>query len=377
MRKFLLRSVLFIVPAILLLVPPFFALKTFGEVYTNVDNLIIEKKKYLIGYAYNEQNYGYLKWREVVSRKKICVMALGSSRVLQFRENMFDSSFYNSGYTIRSIADFVPFLKSIPPKNYPSVLVIGLDQWMFNEKWDALSKKRPAVMQFNFKGSAPGVSSLAEVWHDLYHKRYSFREIVDGRNDPFITRIGINAVIKNTGFRNDGSMLYGRQISGLTRHDSTVQDFDFRNTRHRIRTGVERFEFGDKVNEKAVVELDSLLSFCQANHIYVVAFIPPFADGIQEAMEQCGKYEYIKDIYPRCRPVFQKFEFELWDLNRLNTYNSNDSEVIDGFHGGEVTYLKMLIYMIEKGSRLKHYTNLEKLKADQDHKENDYIVYPY
>ncbi len=377
MRKFLLRSVLFIVPAILALVPPFFALKASGEVYTSVDNLIVERKKYLIGYAYNEQNYGYLKWKEVVSRKKMAVMALGSSRVLQFRDNMFDSSFYNLGYTVKSIAEFVPFLKSIPPANYPSVLVIGLDQWMFNKKWDALSKKRPAVMQFNFKGSAPGVSSLAKVWHDLYYRRYSFRTILNGRNDQLITRIGINAVIKNTGFRNDGSMLYGRQISGLTKHDSTVQDFNFRDTRRRIRIGGERFEFGDKVNEMAIVELDSLLSFCQANHIYVVAFTPPYADGIREAMELNGKYGYIKDVYPKCLPVFQKYEFELWDLNHLSTYNSNDSEVIDGFHGGEVTYLKMLIYMIGKGSRLKHYTDLEKLKADLGHKENDYIVYPY
>jgi hypothetical protein len=376
MRKFLLTAVGFFIPLILLLMPPILVLKMSGEIYTDVDNLIVDKEKYLVGYAYNERNYRYLKWKEVISRKKMDVLALGSSRVLQFRENMFDSSFYNSGYTIRSISDFVPFLKSIPQAKYPSVLVIGLDQWMFNKNWDALEEKPPVKQRFDFVRSAPG-KAFIEVWTDLIHKKYSFSEVFNDHYDPGVTRVGLNAVVNNTGFRNDGSMFYGGQIVKLTNGDSTAADFNYSDTYGRIKKGKERFEYGATVNDRALEELDRLLSFCKTNRIEVVAFIPPFADEINETLEHSGKYKYISEIYPGSLNIFQKYEFELWDMSHLGTYNSNDREVIDGFHGSEVTYTRMLISMIEKGSRLKHYTSLEKLKDDLHKKENTYTVYAY
>lgn len=46
-------------------------------------------------------------------------------------------------------------------------------------------------------------------------------------------------------------------------------------------------------------------------------------------------------------------------------------------HGSEATYIKLLIKMLESGSKLKQVTSLQKLKQDEARKLNRYEVYSY
>ena len=142
MRAFILKIIKLGLPLIIFIVTVYLFLRLTGENFYSIDSIIKSDKKYLIGYAYNENNYRYLKWKTLIEKDKQNIWALGSSRVLQFRANMFESSFYNSGYTISSISDFLPYLSSIPQDKYPKILIIGFDQWMFNENWDKLKDKK-------------------------------------------------------------------------------------------------------------------------------------------------------------------------------------------------------------------------------------------
>ena len=160
-------------------------------------------------------------------------------------------------------------------------------------------------------------------------------------------------------------------------NDSTANDYLYNDTYKRIAAGNNKFEYASEVNPKALFELDNLLKFCAVNNIYVVAFLPPYANKVNEKMQQSGNYSYMSKIYPAAVSIFKKYGFELWDMTLLGKYGSDDGETIDGFHGGEVTYQKMLIYMIENNSRLKDYTSLPKLQSDLNHKLNNYIVYGY
>ena len=60
----------------------------------------------------------YASLTEVLNNNSYDVWALGSSTVLQFREEMFSSSFYNLGLMISPISDiktFLPFLLRSAP----------------------------------------------------------------------------------------------------------------------------------------------------------------------------------------------------------------------------------------------------------------------
>lgn len=118
---------------------PTYILWSSKENFHEIDKILNSKENYPIGCAHNEVNYHYLKWANLNLNQRRNVWALGSLRVLLFRENMFDVSFYNAGYTVESLNDFLPFLESIPDSKYPEYIIIGLDQWMFNSKYDELN----------------------------------------------------------------------------------------------------------------------------------------------------------------------------------------------------------------------------------------------
>ena len=366
----------FSVPLIIVFLVPVFFLFMSGENYRSIDDIVKSKNDYLIGYAYNENNYKYLKQIELKSRQPQHIIALGSSRVLQYKANMFTKSFYNAGYTISSISDFLPFIKSNIEHKKPELLLISLDQWMFNENWDDLEDYNLSKKQWNssFTHNA-SVKTIFNVWSDLFSGKYGF-EILSPNGQNNKVKVGLNAIVNNKGFRKDGSIYYGSQIQKLLSNDSTAIDFKYSNTFERINEGNRRFQHGVKVNDKALQVLSDLLMYCKSQDIYVVAILPPFANGVNKKMEVSGNFSYLDSIYNKSKEIFKTHGFELWDMSNLTIYNSNDNETIDGFHGSEVAYLKMLIYMIESGSKLTEITDIVKLKNDLKNRPNSYSVYP-
>lgn len=376
MKSFLIKVLLFSLPIFLLFIPPFLVLRISKEGYFNIDKVIDKERDYLIGYAYHEDNYKYIKWKELTSKPKRSVVALGSSRVLQFRAQMFQSDFYNSGYTISSITDFIPFLEGIPSEKYPETLIIGLDQWMYNKAWDPIAGEVSSSSKWknSFKRS-PSIGTSISIWKDLAAAKYGMEifQSADGPGEAI--KIGLNALVNNKGFRSDGSIYYGSQIDKLVANDPSARDYAFEETFGRIDNGNKRFEYGEEINPKALEELEKLLAFCKNHNIYLIGFLPPFAEGVQTKMDETGQYGYVKGIYDASKAIFDKNEFEFWDLSDLSTFGSSDKEVIDGHHGGEATYLKMLVYMLENGSKLSKHADAEQLKADLKKSRDAYIVY--
>lgn len=376
MKKFLIDLLKFVIPIALFIFFPSTFLYFSGENFKRIDTYISSDKNYLIGYAYNQENYRFLKQIELQNKDSISIIALGSSRVLQFRQQMFNQPFYNAGYTISSIADFLPFVEFHLKNKKPNILIIGLDQWMFNEDWDDLANysntNEPKDYSFKYK---PTIKTLFSVWFDIISRKYGVEILKNDLKNSNLSKIGLNAIVNNKGFKKDGSFYYGDQIEKLIKKDSTVDDFEYFDTYSRIAKGNRRFQFGENINSKSLEALNDFLTYCKSRDIYIVAFLPPYANAVNLKMKQTGKYTYLNQIYPEANKLFEKFNFELWDLSDLNTFNSNDSETIDGFHGGEVSYLKMLIYMIEYGSSLSTVCDIQKLKLDLENKENNYTVY--
>ena len=292
---------------------------------------------------------------------------------------MFTVPFYNCGYTITSVADFLPFVKSIPPDKKPNYLILGLDQWMFNSNWDNLEIKQskhrytPAIINWrelyttNFS-----ISIINNVWKDVFAGKYGINILKREK----IEKLGLNAILNNKGFLKDGSFYYGNDITYLLENNPLAADYLFNDTYSRIKEGNRRFEYASEINPKAIDKVKELLSYLKDENFKIIAIIPPFANAVYTKMEETGKYNYMKQIYPSLKPIFDSYGFELWDMSQLSTYHSNDRETIDGFHGGSVSYLRMMIYMIENYSILKEISNISQLKKDLENRINDLLVYP-
>ncbi len=376
MKRFIIQVLKFICPLVVLLILPSYILWKSKENFTLLDKIAIDKSKYIVGYGYasNESNYNYLKWTYLNLNEKKQVWTLGSSRVLEFRREMFDSSFYNVGFMIQGINQFRPFLKSIPTNKYPKYLIIGLDHWWFNSSWDNLSQAPSENYWKNSANFLPKPSTITSVYEDFFSKKITFN-LLKGNGHPL--SIGLNALINNTGYRNDGSMYYGEQIAGLINHSKTVEDYEYSDTFERIKKGNLRFNYGTSVNEKALIELAELLKYCKRYKIEVIAIIPPFADKVYDKMTQSNKYRYLTEIYTKAKPLFDHYNYEIYDFSKVSLCGSKDNETIDGFHGGEVTYQKIMIKMLDAGSVLNSCVNVKRLKLDITKKKNNYQVYDY
>ncbi len=371
MKKLLSRLFIFITPLLLLLTIPTCILWKSKENFYTIDQLITGNQKYLIGYSYNEHNYHYLKWACLDKKEKKTIWALGTSRVLEFRAKMFDSGFYNAGNTISGINDFVPFMKNIPVNKYPSYLLIGLDQWMFNTSFNSSSPARPVSFWENSFTCFPGLPATYQwMYADLFRGKYH-RPALEQQDSLF--KVGLNAVINHKGFRNDGSIDYGNQVTKLLHNDPTADDYLFSENLGRI--GRNSRYFGNDVDEKSLGTLNEILAFCSMHHIKVIAFLPPFADIVYSKMIQSGKYNNMKLIYNSVRPLFEQYGDEIYDFSHNALCGSDDAESIDGYHGSELTYQRLLIAMLEAGSALNRVTDVKRLKHDLSHPINRYCIY--
>jgi hypothetical protein len=375
MKRLIIKLLLFSIPVVLVFLPPLSILYKAGENFTDLDEIIKDSGSYKVGYAYNESNYKYLKWKEVVEGSKKSILAIGSSRVLQFREQMFDSPFYNAGYTIVGISDFLPFLKSIPEQKIPKCILVNLDQWMFNANWDAVEKKNSIATDYTNYKPTPTFSTYKQVWQDLLSNKLVYSSVFKHNSNNRVKLVGLNAKLNNAGFRKDGSMDYGDQISRLLEKSKNANDYGFLETSDRIKKGIRRFEYGEKVNVRAIQELDSFLSYCKQKNIQVIAFLPPFSPKIFHELSSSGKHSYIGKIYHEVEPIFLKYQYEFYDLTNPDSLNSLDSEFVDGFHGGEFTYGKIIDKMVKNKSSIKKFVNILSLEEDLQNKKNRFIVY--
>lgn len=365
LRLFLRRALLFLIPLVVACAPAVIILGWSGENFREIDDTLarLDSTQMLVGYSYNEHNYGYMKLSRLTALPRQSVVALGSSRVLAFQREMFDGSFYNAGYTIAPLAEFRKFLKLVPAEKHPEVLLIGLDQWMFNTEW--IKGTNTVESRWTDDSSASlqkGFKTIPKFYKDLFRGRLQFSQL-----ESHVPRVGLNAVSNQMGFRNDGSFSYDGKIEKLLKTDPLNEKFQLAKNR--------RLVGGDHVDADAVDELRQLLSFCGKKDIYVVAFLPPFMDRTYDEMMQSGEHSYLVRIVDEVRPLFQKHGFELHEFQSMSVCGSNDAEAIDQLHGSHVTYQRMLLSMLENGSRLSDFTNRQQLSADLKSRQDRYRVY--
>ena len=353
MRRFIIKITSFLVLPITFYVPLLFILHFSNELKFSEKD-IQNKKEYLVGFRYSG-GYTKLKMWEIKNSKPYEVWALGSSRVLQFRKHFFIKSFYNVGYTISQIQDFKALLSSTDKEKHPKLLIVGLDQWMFNSNWARTLASKPKKNYKDFTSLSKGFSDQAQqLFKDLIKANLEFSELLLFDEN----RIGLDAKLNLKGFRKDGSMNYIKQINGLLCNSNKIKDFEYENTLDRIKKGDRRFQFGDSVNSEAVVILEDFVKFCAQYDIHIVSFLPPFAKTVNEALNNSGRHKYIFKITPILDSL--SLTYNHWDHYNF-TQKGPDEEMIDGFHGGELNYAKIVLSMDSANSIFSNYVNRDSL----------------
>lgn len=375
-KKLLQRLFLFSLPFLLVYLILLGVLFICRESFLNPDSFIGKNNYQLVGYAYNEGNYRYIKWKEIQTRAPYKILGLGASRIGEFRDSMFTSSFYNATFSVKKVNEFKPFFQFLPVEKYPEVLVLCLDQHMFNASYNnhdlADIKENKWLASFSFWPNAEVIQSTAK---GILNGKISWSTIHQAWQQEGLTKIGFQAFINEQGYRYDGSKCKTKLIERLIQKDKTLDDFEFRDTYRRIDQGIHGFEYCSDIDSNAIRILSNFFDFCHQHQIKVVAYLPPYADAVLDRMQATKKYEYLNKLPSALNQLCVSKAVEFYDFTRLSTFGSSDNEVIDGFHGGQVAYLKMLLRMLEQGSVLNQYANYKQLQLDLKNSPNAYSVY--
>ncbi len=260
------------------------------------------------------------------------VIAIGSSRVMQFRGEAFSRSFVNLGGTVKGLTHAVELLPHLFESHQPKVILFGVDFWWFNADRKPRSSwlERPA-------GRGVSARTLLHPIEWLVEGKVTLTDLsrVVQEGDP--KHFGLQAILRRDGFDQFGSYHYSSTITGRKSHF----DAKFSLILERVREGKHRFEWGDRVLEERWDRFLSVLEIADEAGIPVVLLLPPVAPTIADEMTAQGKYGLLDDLKSRLSGLDRPY----FDFHDTRSLGAGDCAFIDGDHGGDILYAVMAARM--------------------------------
>ncbi len=312
-------------------------------------------KDCLVGLATRNQFYYYKKALYELSKPNILI--LGSSRVMEFRNNAFNTKVVNAGGAMNSVNEGFSFINEAFAIHKPELVILGLDYWWFNE---VAHKPLEAIKPPLKLSHQISLRSYLLPFKWLWQRKISFKQYIKRlnplllANNDFTEGVGVDAIINDTGFGPEGSFYYTKTINGKEQNI----DEKFHTCLTNMSTGGLRFHYGEKVHDLHFANIMKMIRKIQEQGVELVIFIPPNAPTIVNKMKDYHtQFQYISDLRQRLINEGVK----IYDFHDPVMLSSSDCEFLDGIHGGEVTYAKILLKLGQAHEKLQPYLNLKYL----------------
>ncbi len=364
-NKFIKRILLLLIPIALYYTFPTYVLLLSKELY-RFDHWATSSS-YLIGNVYRDSYKEYsLKLASVNSFDNLDVLILGSSRGLQIRKEFFkdNTTFYNASKSASGLGHLRYLLAHTSNKTKINQIVILLDQWWFNENlslendFSILHKKYFNESLLDTKDVF--VSYSSEIYSNfLIKKDLELNKLQQVEKDN-ITKIGINAIFHNEGYRDDGSYRYGRLLEG-----TVARDAKYAETFNRVKKGLFGFSHGKHIGKHQLEELNKLLTLCKERNINVIGILPPFSPKLNKLLKTHNQnFQYMNNLNKEISELFSEKKYVFFDysvIDSLKIDNIENNFLIDPYHGSEIIYSGVLLDLAKQVPSLKKSLNVELL----------------
>lgn len=282
------------------------------------------------------------------------VVALGSSRVLEFHSRMFTQPFYNLGRAMNDLTDAQEVLKRMERNGAPDLVLLGLDYWLFSPGYRPLpeSLASPAV---DAADPVQLFRLVGAVWKNPELALNPWALLTADTACP----IGVAAKRYRAGFGADGFYYYGDRV---LRPQGSVEDYQFRDSLARARHGTRRFEHGDEPDPARIEALAAIVRALEARGAKVIVFAPPVAPRVAQEMADSGRYGYVSKSWS----ALMERGVRVHDFHDPASLNLQDCEFIDGFHAGDAAFGRLLQALAVREPMLRPYVDsaeLERLSA--------------
>lgn len=287
----------------------------------------------IVGTALHEDLYRYKL--ALYRAYKPEVIALGSSRMLQYRGLYFRGHYLNMGSSLREIATGEHILAAMLKTHRPKLILLGVDYWWFNdsiEKPGRTQSPKPRMLELD-------IGKLLQPYAWMREGKLDAARFL-ARLNPFLRsdhcRIGVSALEEASGFGPDGSYYYTGTVTGA-KHN--VYDRGFGDTLKEMHKGRSRLRHGTQVNPAHVAMFRNFVDEMNKAGIKVVLILPPHAPRIAREMRQMGNaYAYIGDMHQKLDDAGLRYH----DFHDPSSLGATDCEFYDGSHAGDIVAARVL-----------------------------------
>ena len=271
--------------------------------------------------------------------RKPDVAIVGSSRAIEFVRHGFTSSMVNMG-SMRDMAQIRSLLQAMFATHRPKLVILTIDFWWFN------SARSEEVVDLQPDTVGPlSLVQLAQPFQWIAQGKVGVGDFIAGALSPGFKPpgIGVAAIYDHAGYDRDGAYDYGGNLRGREVH----VDRHFKRTLARILETHEHNKFNvhtplDPVHWQ---ELMDIVKMVEAEGSELILVVPPVSKTVVDALAANGAPILLEQLNERLADIGHPV-FNFHDPTALG---SSECEFIDGFHGGRVTYLRMLQAILRSG----------------------------
>jgi len=350
-------------------------------------------RPYLFGSGYSQFASRGFKF-DMMHQRPAEVVAIGSSRVMQFRAQAFrgdeNKSFYNAGGPlVGSPATFLEFARKMSPP-YPKVVLLGIDTWSLSGN-PALSGKRRLLVRWGIYDGIKGVGrwfqrlvGTSRQQFDGYHlflrdfRRWGPLLFQAPRPTPVtdLWPVGAAARLAGLGFRNDGSYEYGHFI-GKPGPDAGWEEAIRREAAAARAEGRQPFGEWRGLGWGALHDLEEALDTFLQNGAKVVLVLPPYSSAVMKMYDEdpayAGMWGAIRGGLARLAAERPGVSFR--DFSRLSDAGCAPGETYDFIHPSETCMARVTLALADDPVA-GPFVNADRLRAALGKGPNPYYVFP-
>ncbi|MBK8008147.1 MAG: hypothetical protein IPK23_06705 [Rhizobiales bacterium] len=288
---------------------------------------------------------------ELTKLRRPDIVVIGSSRAMQVRSEFLNGTLVNWGGVARTIGQLHWAAQEIVElKNKPKVALVFLDPWWFNERY--LDGRDIFVLR------EQRVGNVFRTTYVLGNR--ALRHGIATRPD----RLGMAAIQSNQGYDGDGTFHYLARVTGVEK----TEDVNFRRTLRMIGAQEDRFVGSDEPNPYAIKRWHEIRALLEKNGIKVVAIVAPMAPSAIDLMRKNGKHTLYFALARMLGSDIADF------IDPTAFAGADNCEFLDGFHGGEVSYARMLVTLAQQRPDISSAINTDFLRGFV--KENSGLTSP-
>lgn len=355
--SFVLAALIIISPLLL----NYFFLSAHHE-FREISEVAVEQQSAngIYGTAIHSNDFEYRM--QLAHLRRSDVLAIGSSRTQQFREEYFSSSFTCACLVAHDLTGVEGFLAELLPEHQPKLIIIGLDyEWFLNDfvEGTGISKSRTNHQALAF-------SKLMRPYEWAMDGRLSFDDFVEtlsGRdlqnsllNFP---QTGLAAIRRMRGIRRDGSYFNGYVTSGAWTGYPWAQ---FRHDIKVIRATDNNVWPSGQILAGRIERLRKIIEMAETAGSKVILMLLPFPERILDELDRHPASKALSQV----GTMIRDWPRESYDFTDGRKLGGGDCEYLDGRHGGDVVYMRILRDLLEQNpsSLLAPHVQLAQLTKD-------------